>query len=61
MAVFAVTVGAIQLNVQLLVALGDECTSSPLRIFEPVPAVNVPAVEATSTPPVVPGPLMVTV
>lgn len=55
-AVFAVTVGAVQLNVHVIAVLGVECTSSPLETLVPVPAVNVPAVEATSRPafPVVP-------
>ena len=61
-AVVVVTVGAIQLKVHDFVLLGVDWTSSPLRIFVPVPATNVPAaLDATSTPPLVPGPFMVTV
>src|ERR1700757_50717 len=49
--VVAVTVGAVQLKVQLWVLLGALCTISPLRTFVPVPAAKVPADAATSTPP----------
>jgi hypothetical protein len=49
--VAAVTVGAVQLKVQLWVLLGALCTISPLRTLVPVPAAKVPADAATSTPP----------
>jgi hypothetical protein len=47
--VFAVTVGAVQLKVQLG-PLGALCTNSPLEIFVLVPATKVPAEVATSRP-----------
>lgn len=47
----ALTVGAVQLKVQLCVLLGELCTISPLSTLVPVPAANVPAEAATSTPP----------
>jgi hypothetical protein len=60
--VVAVTVGAVQLNVQVFVLLGALWTISPLRTFVPVPAVNVPAEAATSRPPLpATPPLTVTV
>jgi hypothetical protein len=49
--VVAVTVGAVQLKLQLCVLLGALCTISPPSTFVPVPAANVPAEAATSTPP----------
>ncbi len=42
--VLAVTVGAVQLNVQLWLLLPLLWTNSLLRTLVPVPAVNVPAV-----------------
>ena len=49
--VLAVTVGAVQLKVQLWVELGEVCVISPFKTLVPVPAANVPAVAATSSPP----------
>jgi hypothetical protein len=49
-AVLEVTVGAVQVNVQLPVLLGELCTSSPPEILPPAPAVRVPADVARSMP-----------
>ena len=46
----AVTIGAVQVNVQEPVVLGVICVISPLSTLVPVPAVNVPALAATSNP-----------
>jgi hypothetical protein len=48
--VFEVTVGAVHVNVQEPVVLGVVCVISPLTTLVPVPAVNVPALAATSNP-----------
>jgi hypothetical protein len=59
--VLVVTAGAVQVNVQEPEALGELCVISPLWIVVPTPAVKVPALVATSTPRLVPGPPTLTV
>jgi hypothetical protein len=58
--VFAVTVGAVQLNVQLCVLFAVVWVISPPITWVVLPAVNVPPVEATSKQPL-PPPLTVNV
>jgi hypothetical protein len=55
-AVLVVTVGAVQENVQECVLVDALCVISPFNTFVPAPAMNIPAVEATSNPPFPPGP-----
>jgi hypothetical protein len=59
--VLVVTAGAVQVNVQEPEALGELCVISPLWTVVPTPAVKVPALVATSTPRLVPGPPTLTV
>jgi hypothetical protein len=54
--VLLVTVGAVHENVQECVLVAEACVISPFSTFVPAPAVNVPAVEATSNPPFPPPP-----
>jgi hypothetical protein len=54
--VLAVTVGAVQENVQECVLVADVWVTSPPITCVPDPAVNVPVLAATSRPPLPPPP-----